>query len=270
VWFAIVKDGPLVSVVVPTCNSAKTLRRCLESVRGQVYKNIELIVVDNYSIDETCVIAGEFGAVILRRGPERSSQKNWGARNSRGEWLYFVDSDFVLERDVLRKCVEVCGGFDAVSTVNYSLGESVWGKSIALKERFLAHDPSIQTVHFIRRKVFFEVGGFDEGLVVGEDLDLYARLLEFGYRIGSVDAVEWHIGEPETLRDIARRNFYYGKVVSSYFKKRGNYAVSQLSPFKPRLFWVLVKSGSPYLVSLAVVDVVRWLSSLFGLAVSRL
>lgn len=269
-WFAIGKDGPLVSVVVPTRNSAKTLRRCLESVRGQVYKNIELIVVDNYSSDETCTIAGEFGAVVLRKGPERSSQKNWGARNARGEWLYFVDSDFVLERDVVRKCVEAGDDFDAVSIVNYSMGKSVWGKSIALKERFLAHDPALQTVHFVRRKVFFEVGGFDESLIVGEDLDLYARLLEHGYRIGGVDAVEWHIGEPETLRDIARRNFYYGKVVGSYFRKRGNYALSQLSPFKPRLFWMLVKSGSPYLASLAVVDVVRWLSSLFGFAVSRL
>lgn len=257
-------------MVVPTRNSAKTLRRCLESVRGQVYKNIELIIVDNYSSDETCAIAMEFGAVVLRRGPERSSQKNWGARNARGEWLYFVDSDFVLEPNVVCECVEVCKDFDAFSTVNYSTGKSVWGKSIALKERFLAHDPALQTVHFIRRRVFFEVGGFDESLVVGEDLDLYARLLERGYRIGNVDAVEWHVGEPETLRDIARRNFYYGKVVGGYFRKRGNYARRQLSPFKPRLFWLLVKSGSPYLASLAVVDVVRWLSSLFGLAVSRL
>jgi glycosyltransferase involved in cell wall biosynthesis len=260
---------PLVSVIIPTRNSARTLGRCLESVRNQDYERVEVIVVDCYSSDGTADIAKDYDSIFLLKGPERSSQKNYGAKHAGGELLYFVDSDFILESNVVSKCVDACGCFDAVSTVNYSVGEGLWGKSIALKERFLAHDPTIQTVRFIRRKVFFEVGGFDEGLVVGEDLDLYARLLELKYKVGSVDAVEWHVGEPETLRDVARRSFYYGKVVRSYFRKRKGVAVQQLSPFKPSLFWMLVKSGSPHLFSLAVVDVTRWMSSLFGLMCSR-
>jgi len=45
------KDNPLVSVVIPTYNSEKTLAKCLESIKNQTYKNVELIVVDNYSRD---------------------------------------------------------------------------------------------------------------------------------------------------------------------------------------------------------------------------
>lgn len=146
----------------------------------------------------------------------------------------------------------------------------MWGKSIALKERFLAHDPTIQTVKFIRKKVFLEVGGFDRNLIIGEDLDLYARLSEHKYRIGSVNAVEWHAGEPQTLKDISRRSFYYGKTVRSYFKKKKDYAVRQLSPFKPDLAWMLIKNGSPYLFSLAIVDVTRWISSLLGITCSNI
>lgn len=262
------REQPLVSVVIPTRNSARTLGRCLESVKNQSYKHIEVTVVDCYSNDRTNDIAKKYNATFLLKGPERSSQRNYGAKHSSGELFYFVDSDFILESDVVSKCVDACTYFDAVSTVNYSVGKGLWGKSIALKERFLAHDPTIQTVRFIKRGAFFEIGGFDESLIVGEDLDLYARLLERKYRIGSVDAIEWHIGEPETLRDIVRRSFYYGKVVTTYFKKRKGFAVRQLSPFKPSLFWMVVKSGSPYLFSLAVVDVTRWMSSLFGLICS--
>lgn len=268
-FWRVKREQPLVSVIIPTRNSARTLGRCLESVKNQNYKHVEVIVVDCYSKDGTEDIAKKYNATFLLKGPERSSQKNYGAKHAVGELLYFVDSDFVLESDVVGKCVDACRCFDAVSTVNYSVGKSLWGKSIALKERFLAHDPTIQTVRFIKRKAFFEVGGFDENLVIGEDLDLYARLFERYYRVGSVDAVEWHIGEPETLRDIAGRSFYYGKVVRSYFRKRKGVAVRQLSPFKPNLFWMLVKSGSPYLFSLAVVDVTRWMSSCFGLACSN-
>jgi glycosyltransferase involved in cell wall biosynthesis len=256
---------PLVSVIVPTYNSGRTLGRCLESIMGQDYDNIEVLVVDRYSEDGTRRLAKSYGVNLLLRGPERSAQKNWGALNAKGELLYFVDSDFVLERDVISKCVEACMFFDALCTVNYSVGGSFWSDAIAFKERFLAHDPTIQVVRFLWKRVFFEVGGFDEALIVGEDLDLYARLLEGGYRIGRVDAVEWHIGEPKTLRDIARRNFYYGKVVRPYFRKRGRLAVRQLSPFKPSLILALIRSGNPCVLSLGVVDLTRWISSILGI-----
>jgi len=262
-------EKPLVSVIVPTYNSMKTLEHCLKSVKNQNYKNVELIVVDRYSKDHTCQIAKEFGAAVLFKGPERSSQKNWGAANAKGELLYFVDSDFILEPNVVSKCVDACEYFDATTTVNYSVGRGLWGKSIALQERFLAHDPTIQTARFVRKSVFFKVGGFDESLVIGEDLDFYARLSEGGFRIGNVDAIEWHVGEPETLRDIARRNFYYGKVVKAYLAKRKGFAVRQLGPFKLTVLWMLIKNGNPYLFSLAVVNITRWVSSLFGLICSR-
>jgi len=259
---------PLVSVIVPTYNSAGTLRQCLESIKNQDYESVEVIVVDRYSRDGTGGIAEDYGVTFLLGGSERSSQKNIGAEHARGDLLYFVDSDFILEADVVGKCVEACRFFDAVCTVNYSVGESLWGKSIALKECFLAHDPTIKVARFMRRRVFFEVGGFDEKLVVGEDLDLYARLLKHGYRVGNVDAVEWHIGEPLTLRGVSRRSFYYGKMVRRYFRKHGRLAVKQLSPFKPSLILSLIKTRSPYLFSLAIVDLVRWASSIIGLICS--
>jgi glycosyltransferase involved in cell wall biosynthesis len=260
---------PLVSIIIPTYNSAETLGSCLQSVRDQDHLSVELIVVDRYSADNTRAIAESYGAIYLLKGVERSTQKNWGARRAQGEFLYFVDSDFVLERRAVSKCVDICRRYDAVSTVNYSLGRGVWGKSIELKERFLANDPTIQTARFVRRSVFLKVGGFDEDLVIGEDLDLYRRLEENHFSVGESSAIEWHVGEPETLKEIVARSLYYGKVVKKYLNKRGGFAVRQLSPLKPGLFLALIKSGSPYLPSLAIVDATRWMSSLLGLARSE-
>jgi glycosyltransferase involved in cell wall biosynthesis len=260
---------PLISVIIPTYNSSRTLSQCLESIRDQTYNHIETIVVDRFSEDETERIAREFQVTLLRKGPERSVQKNFGARLAKGDFLYFVDSDFILERDTISRCVKACENLDGVSTINYSVGHGVWGKSIALQEHFLAHDPTIQTVRFIRKKAFLELGGFDKRLVIGEDLDFYARLVEGKFRVGHSNAIEWHTGEPETLEDISRRSFYYGKAVRSFFRKRGTSGVHQLSPFKPSLFWALVKTGSKYIVSLAIVDVTRWTSSFLGLMLSE-
>jgi glycosyltransferase involved in cell wall biosynthesis len=260
---------PLVSVVIPTHNSSRTLPQCLKSIRDQTYNHVETIVVDRFSEDETERIARKFHATFLRKGPERSVQKNYGARLAEGDFLYFVDSDFIIERDTISRCVRTCKGLDGVSTINYSVGHGIWGKSIALQERFLAHDSTIQTVRFIRKKAFLELGGFDKRLVIGEDLDLYARLVEGKFRVGNANAIEWHIGEPETLRDISRRSFYYGKAARSFFRKRGTSGVRQLSPFKPSLFWALVRTGSKYTISLAMVDVTRWVSSLLGLMLSE-
>jgi glycosyltransferase involved in cell wall biosynthesis len=263
------RKTPLVSVVVPTFNSSATLAKCLQSVKNQCYERIEMIVVDRYSEDETVRIAKHYGATVLLTGPERSSQKNYGARHSSGEFVYFVDSDFVLEEDTVSRCVDGCKDFDAVATINYSVGHSLWGKSIELKERFLAHDPTIETVKFVRRTAFLQIGGFDQSLIVGEDLDLYRRLQESGFKIRRIRAIEWHAGEPETLKDIAKRSFYYGKVVKAYLKKRKGYAVRQLSPVKPSLILTLIETGSPFLPTLLIVDITRWMSSSLGLLCSN-
>jgi glycosyltransferase involved in cell wall biosynthesis len=262
-------NGPLVSVVIPTYNSSRTLPQCLKSISEQTYSHVETIVIDRFSEDETENIARKFQVTLLKKGPERSVQKNFAAQLAKGDFVYFVDSDFILERAAISKCVKACKNLDGVTTINYSVGHGIWGKSIALQERFLAHDSTIQTVRFIKKKAFLKLGGFDKMLVIGEDLDLYARLREGKFRVGYSNAIEWHIGEPETLRDISRRSFYYGKGVRSFFMKRGTSGVHQLSPFKPSLFWAIIKTGSPYIFSLVIVDLTRWTSSLLGLMLSE-
>jgi glycosyltransferase involved in cell wall biosynthesis len=64
-------SSPLVSVIIPTRNSGTTLANCLQSVKDQTYPNIELIVVDNFSTDNTQEIARTYTDHVYERGPER-------------------------------------------------------------------------------------------------------------------------------------------------------------------------------------------------------
>jgi len=57
-----------VSVVIPTYNSANTIGTCLESIENQTYEDIEIIVVDNFSTDETAEIAKEYGVLVENAG----------------------------------------------------------------------------------------------------------------------------------------------------------------------------------------------------------
>jgi glycosyltransferase involved in cell wall biosynthesis len=83
------KDKPLVSVVVPTFNSEGFLERCLASVRGQTYPNIEVIVVDNYSKDKTREIAKSYGVRVVLCRAGRSMARNVGADLARGQIYFF-------------------------------------------------------------------------------------------------------------------------------------------------------------------------------------
>src|SRR6266550_6199418 len=109
----------LVSIIVPTRNSARFLRACLDSIKRQTYRLIEIIVVDNHSTDGTIDIASEFTTSVFTFGPERSAQVNFGVRLAAGQYVYKVDSDFVLDRQVVESCVAaIATGFDAIVVHN--------------------------------------------------------------------------------------------------------------------------------------------------------
>src|SRR3989338_4019461 len=98
-------NDTLVSVIVTTKNSAKTLETCLQSIKKQTYQKVETIVVDNHSTDITVLIAKQYTKNVYTVGHERSSQRNFGVKKSSGEYLLFLDSDMKLSSRVVEDCV---------------------------------------------------------------------------------------------------------------------------------------------------------------------
>lgn len=258
-------EEPLVSIIIPTYNSSGTIDQCLDSVRHQTYKNIEIIVCDNFSYDDTVDIAKRYNARILFKGWERAAQKNFGARRANGDILYFIDSDFVLEPDTVHRCVQSIRDTDAVVTVNRSIGKGLWAKSIAYKRELLADEDSVIAARFIKKESFFKVGGFDEKLTIGEDIDFHRRLVEAGFHVKKVDAVEWHIGEPETFRELVLRNYYYGQALREYLKKNKRAIVGHLKPFKLSFLRGIIREPSLLLMPLMIFQITLYIVVFLGL-----
>jgi glycosyltransferase involved in cell wall biosynthesis len=227
-----------VSIVVPTRNSATTLAACLASARRQDHADLELIVVDNHSTDETARIAGELADRLLVAGPERSAQRNAGARASSGEFLLFIDSDMVLERSVVSECVHAArAGARSVVIPEVSFGEGYWTRCKALERSCYVGDDTIEAARFFTRDAFEQAGGFDESIVAGpEDWDLHERVRLAAAAVQRTNALIWHDEGRLRLRDTLSTKYYYGKSAAVYMKRHSAVARKQARLFRPAFF----------------------------------
>lgn len=230
---------PMVSVLIPTRDSELHLEECLQSLRSQLYPNVELIVVDNGSRDRTQQIARAMADVLVTQGAERSGQLNAGARRAGGKYLYRVDGDFVLDPNVIREAVQLCEehGYDAVAVHNDSDPRvSFWAKVRNFERLMYKYDRTIVGARFFSKQAFESVGGFDEGLIAGEDYDIHNRLLAAGYRIGTISAGEIHLGEPASLREFASKSYFYGQSIGAFVRRNGLRGLAQVSPIRSAFF----------------------------------
>jgi glycosyltransferase involved in cell wall biosynthesis len=213
--------NPVVSVIVPTRNSAATLAACLGSIKAQAYPAIELIVVDRDSTDDTKAIAAPYTSHVYNHGPERSAQVNYGVEKAKGEYVYKVDSDFTLDPKVVEECVaKAREGYDAV-VVHNSPDESIsW---IARVRKFeldmYKYDLQHSSARFVRKDVYQAVEGFNEKITAGEDYDFQNKLNRAGYKTGFIDAEALHHGEPRKFWPHLLKNYQYGKDAVNYQKE---------------------------------------------------
>lgn len=259
----------LVSVVVPTCNSGKFLEKCLQSVRAQTYSDIEVIIVDRHSTDRTKEIAERYADLVLLIGSERSAAVNLGVRRACGKYVYRVDSDSVIEPNVVDEAFRKCEveGFDAVCVHNTSdPSVSFWAKVRKLERDCYANGGLHVAARFFRKEVFEKIGGFNENMVAGEDYDLHNRLLKHEFRIGHIKSKEMHIGEPRNLLEVARKHYYYGKTVKRFLDANPEKGIRQISPLRS----IFIRSRRnfaehPFLaVGFVVYQIVRYSAAGFG------
>lgn len=208
-------SAPWVTIITPSLNQGHFLRATIESVLGQCYENLEYIIMDGGSTDETAAIAASYANRLeFISEPDRGQAHaiNKGFRRARGEIVAWLNSDDTLEPGAVAKAVEALDAHPAVAAI-YGDGHQM-DRDGRMKQRFPFTEPFnlwkltflmdyiLQQTVFFRRDMLEEAGWLDESLHYGMDWDVLVRL---GKRHGLVYVPEFmgNIREYEEAKSLA-------------------------------------------------------------------
>ena len=216
-----VQASPLVSVVMPTYNHAKFIGKGIRSVLGQSYKNLELVIVDNYSEDNTEEVVSSFADKRIRYLKFRNhgiiaASRNYGIKSSRGEYVAFLDSDdmwhhcklekqlpYFCDKEIVGIATDAIGITDTPFSYQGHRGRSKKGYVDYDYYSILNNNPISTSSVIVRRDVFSAVGEFDENpdFRFIEDWELWLRMARVGkFRILGEQLLSYRVFS-DTTRD---------------------------------------------------------------------
>jgi glycosyltransferase involved in cell wall biosynthesis len=216
----------------------------LAAIRHQIYQNIEVIIVDS-SKDNTRKIAEKYGCLILSKEALMTQARNIGAIHAKGEYVFHLDADIKIDNpNTITDCVSLCKeGADAVFVPQVFEGEGFWGKCRELEFRLYKEYRLLRVARFVRKGVLDAIGGYDEGLISGEDWDVTQKLELHHYNIAISNTTMIHGWGPISVPSLVRKSYKYGKSVSHYAKK---YPFTTFQQWGPSRFLFLLKNGLHY------------------------
>lgn len=259
-------NNPLVSVCVITYNSSKYVLETLESVKNQIYRNIELIVSDDCSTDNTveicrdwlvrnekCFVQAKLITSTINTGVPANC--NRGFKAARGKWIKAIAGDDVLVTDGIENFIRQYDGEDYIIAGNYqnfqtsSKGERLLYKEIGpsarvikiynfpvrkqyekmLRECFVTA-PSV----IFRRDLFDLIGYFDESFRMMEDRPFWLKSLSNGYRISYVPILMSYYRKEHS--SITSRKYTFFNV--SFYKESQRLKKESILPYIP--FWDII------------------------------
>jgi glycosyltransferase involved in cell wall biosynthesis len=219
-----VVKGPLVTIVTPSYNQGCFLKRTIESVRKQTYPNIEYLVMDGGSNDESIEILKSYGEQftwVSEKDQGQTDAINKGFARSHGEILAYLNSDDVLQPEAVEKVVDFLLDHPEVDLV---YGEANYiDKEDQVTGRYPTQEYSFQTLTgedficqpaaFWRKRIAERVGPFDTSLHIVMDYDYWLRIAKAGgtfARLNETLACSRLYAENKTL---SRRENVYAEIM---------------------------------------------------------
>ena len=182
------------SIIIPTYNEEKYIKKTLESIKKQDYKDVEVIVADSNSKDKTLAIArkaykGVKIHVEKRRGVPLACNKS--AKVAKGEILLFIDADTSITGTLLKAYDEAFKGSGVVAATGPIVPLEKTSKKISIGFKVISvylvkffikigQPSTISSNLAISRKAYLKIGGFDESLATFYDWDISNRLSKIG------------------------------------------------------------------------------------------
>ena len=247
--------NPTVSIIIPTYNRKRELIRLVKSIKQSSYpkENMEIIVVDDSSTDGThYAIKRKFPDVRVVRNTKRkltSGARNVGIKCSKGDYLFLVDHDNVIDKKTITELVNFMESNKNVGLVGplmyyYSTPKEIHcaggkltrplciptyifqhkkSETLPLEQIYAIECEYVPNAFMVRRQIIKEIGFFDEENfpILWEDLDFSLRIKQKGYRIVIVPRAKiWH--DVSTAKDFhidEERAFFRGRNRTKFYLK---------------------------------------------------
>jgi len=264
--------GPRISVVVPNHNGAATIRTCIRSVLASTVGDLELIVVDDASSDDSAErvrASGDPRVRLLINGSNRGAafSRNRGIREARGPIIFLLDADTCVDPDCLARHLRVhdrvradlvAGGVQGIHRTVAGLADDCcnWWTSIPGSRSGFVNRLHVPTTNLsVKREVFDTAGFFREQLRYGEDSEFCHRVRRHGLRIYfQSDIVARHF-DRDTLRGLLEHNYGWG---TALVENRGRNRM-EYSRLLPRGYLAAWLYAVPLAVLFTLFIVSRWL-----------
>jgi glycosyltransferase involved in cell wall biosynthesis len=215
---------PLVSIVIPTRNSSRTIEECLSAIQKQSYQNIETIIVDSKSTDDTREIATTRGCKVISTDWKLLGARYLGCKAAVGDYILMLDSDHVLIRDTVERSLSLFETYDMLcleeaSYHNRTLIEKMFeaDRRFVHRETQLQLDPVYGTLlaRFFKRNLLHQAfEAIPKALlrfVIAMDHEIiYYEAFKLSSKVAVLPTAMYH-NETATLLELWRKNFRYGR-----------------------------------------------------------
>lgn len=205
-------DKSKVSVIIPSCKGDKQLPSCVEGVLASTYKNVELVIV--------C------------EGKERSIQRNIGIERAKGEYLLFLDSDQVINKDLIQECVDLIQHCVSIYIQERVVTPGWFGRFRDWERQFYT-GTAVDVVKFLRKK---DCPKFNENMNGPEDSDWDRKIK--GHRLLSLNCL-YHY-DNVTFMGYFKKKAYYSKSMAVFASENPG---DKILDWKWRCFGVFLEKG---------------------------
>lgn len=207
-------EKPLVSVIIPTFNRCRVLKRAIASAINQAYKNLEILIVNDSSVDSTTDIVESFSDprikyIIHEKNKGLAAARNTGINNACGEYVTFLDDDDEWANEKILLQLEVFKNIGTPIGLVFTNGYSEYEKDFIIKEDLpcgIAYNPKVNRFFPLRvlvsppsswmlpKQVVKETGYFDETMFNNWDDGDYLVRVALSYPIYFLNKnlVSWH------------------------------------------------------------------------------
>lgn len=270
-------NTPLVSVTIPSYNSAKMIPFCLEGVVKQTYPNIEILVIDSHSTDSTRDIAAGYRARVILCDGKLLAARYLGYQQARGRYIVFVDTDQILEPTAIERAVGLMDDYDMVvfETLSYNADWFIPKLHDASKQiinagfgKLGAFDPARGPFlpRFFKREILGKAFAAIPEEIIPDTIHpdhaiIYYESYRISSRVGGLRNAIYDI-EPG-WRKLWGTQYRYGVSLRSIKETYYGKLLSRKMEFGPR-FGRPLAAGVQTLLLAAIIRVIGWLGYHFG------